>query len=140
MRGSMKIGIAFCSFMFVGLLLKAGGQTQMLDTAVATSTGATPAPAGFDNQTNGFLTQAAMDATRATFEERDTIADGLGPVYNAQACAECHQNPVTGEFTLQVTSPAGQLNSRQFTFTSLFCPVRHHHTMGRTGYRIFVYT
>src|SRR5216110_3635256 len=26
----------------------------------------------------------------------DEIADGLGPVYNAQSCAECHQNPVTG--------------------------------------------
>ena len=40
--------------------------------------------------------QAAFDADRATFEERDEIADGLGPVYNAQSCAECHQSPVTG--------------------------------------------
>jgi len=24
------------------------------------------------------------------------IDDGLGPVYNAQSCTECHQNPVTG--------------------------------------------
>jgi CxxC motif-containing protein (DUF1111 family) len=54
------------------------------------------APAGFDNLTNGFLSQAAFDAARDTFEERDTIADGLGPVYNAQSCAECHQNPITG--------------------------------------------
>jgi len=64
--------------------------------AVEGQTGATEAPAGFDNQTNGFLTQADYDAARATFEERDEIADGLGPVYNAQSCAECHQNPVTG--------------------------------------------
>jgi CxxC motif-containing protein (DUF1111 family) len=58
--------------------------------------GATEAPAGFDNLTNGFTTQAQFNADRATFEERDEIADGLGPVYNAQACVECHQNPVTG--------------------------------------------
>ena len=64
--------------------------------AVEGQTGATEAPAGFDNQTNGFLTQVDYDAARATFEERDEIADGLGPVYNAQSCAECHQNPVTG--------------------------------------------
>jgi CxxC motif-containing protein (DUF1111 family) len=64
--------------------------------AVEGQTGATEAPAGFDNKTNGFLTQADFDAARATFEERDEIADGLGPVYNAQSCAECHQNPVTG--------------------------------------------
>jgi CxxC motif-containing protein (DUF1111 family) len=57
---------------------------------------ATEAPAAFDNLTNGFLTQAAFDAARATFEERDEIADGLGPVYNAQSCSECHQSPVTG--------------------------------------------
>jgi CxxC motif-containing protein (DUF1111 family) len=37
-----------------------------------------------------------MDADRATFEDTETIADGLGPVYNAQSCRECHQNPVTG--------------------------------------------
>ena len=56
----------------------------------------TEAPTGFDNQTNGFLGQPQFDAARLTFEERDQIADGLGPVYNAQGCVECHQNPVTG--------------------------------------------
>ena len=64
---------------------------------------ASEAPAAFDNQpVPGFYPgtpaqqQAAFDADRATFEERDEIADGLGPVFNAQSCAECHQNPVTG--------------------------------------------
>src|SRR3954466_10266051 len=58
--------------------------------------GATEAPAGFDNLTNGFTTQAQFDLDRLVFEERDDVAKGLGPVYNAQSCAECHQNPVTG--------------------------------------------
>ena len=61
-----------------------------------TSHAATEAPTGYDNLTNGFLTQAQFDAAKDTFEERDDIAKGLGPVYNAQSCAECHQNPVTG--------------------------------------------
>ena len=56
----------------------------------------TEAAAGFDNQTNGMVDQATFDQDRETFEERDDIAKGLGPVYNAQSCAECHQNPVTG--------------------------------------------
>jgi CxxC motif-containing protein (DUF1111 family) len=64
--------------------------------AVEGQTAATEAPRGFDNQTNGFIDQVTFDAARATFEERDDIAKGLGPVYNAQSCAECHQNPVTG--------------------------------------------
>src|SRR5438477_3790515 len=59
---------------------------------------ATEAPTGFDTLTNDttFVSQATHDTDRATFEERDDVRKGLGPVYNAQSCAECHQNPVTG--------------------------------------------
>src|SRR6266702_3882114 len=60
------------------------------------SQSATDAPTGMDTLTNGFVTQAVHDGDRATFEERDIVTDGLGPIYNAQSCAECHQNPVTG--------------------------------------------
>jgi len=56
----------------------------------------TEAPTGFDGLTNGFVLQSTFDADRAIFEERDDVAKGLGPVYNAQSCAECHQSPVTG--------------------------------------------
>jgi CxxC motif-containing protein (DUF1111 family) len=31
-----------------------------------------------------------------TFNAVEDIADGLGPLYNAQSCRECHQNPVSG--------------------------------------------
>src|SRR5713101_4627609 len=56
------------------------------------------APTGFDTLTNDttFVSQAQHDGDRGTFEERDDVVKGLGPVYNAQSCAECHQNPVTG--------------------------------------------
>ena len=60
------------------------------------------APTGFDNLTNGFVRQDLFDAAKATFEDVEQIADGLGPVYNAQSCRECHQNPVTGAIS-QVT-------------------------------------
>jgi CxxC motif-containing protein (DUF1111 family) len=76
--------------------------------------GATEAPAGFDNLTNGFLTQAQFDAAKATFEERDEIADGLGPVYNAQGCVECHQNPVTGAGSQISELRAGHLSNGNF--------------------------
>lgn len=54
------------------------------------------AATGFDNQTNGFVDQSTFDADREAFEEREAAEDGLGPCYNAQSCAECHQSPVTG--------------------------------------------
>jgi len=78
--------------------------------AVQSQTGATEAPAGFDNRTNGFVTQTQFDLDRASFEERDVIADGLGPVYNAQSCAECHQSPVTGAGSQVSELRAGHLD------------------------------
>ena len=67
-----------------------------------TVSGQTEAPAGFDNLTNGMVAQATFDADRDTFDEIEQIADGLGPVYNAQGCGECHQNPVSGAIS-QIT-------------------------------------
>ena len=65
------------------------------------------APAGFDTPTlsanpgsqskgNGLVDDATFGATQAVFEEEDGVDKGLGPIYNARSCAECHQNPVTG--------------------------------------------
>jgi CxxC motif-containing protein (DUF1111 family) len=36
----------------------------------------------------------ALDQTR--FEQDHDAGTGLGPVFNARACADCHQNPVSG--------------------------------------------
>src|SRR5262249_29108053 len=74
----------------------------------------TEAPTGFDNLTNGFVTQAQFDADKTTFEERDDIAKGLGPVYNAQSCAECHQNPVTGAISQITELRAGHFDGVNF--------------------------
>src|SRR5437870_13294248 len=56
----------------------------------------TEAPAGFDNTTNGFVTQQQYDLDRAEFDDQERLDDGLGPVYNARSCGECHQNPASG--------------------------------------------
>ena len=74
----------------------------------------TEAPSGFDDQTNGFIPQDEFNGEKATFEERETIADGLGPVYNAQSCAECHQNPVTGGISQVIEVRAGHFEGSTF--------------------------
>jgi len=76
--------------------------------------GVTDAPTGFDNASNGFTTQAQMDADRVIFEERETIDDGLGPLYNATACSDCHQNPVTGGISQITELRAGHFNGVNF--------------------------
>ena len=78
---------------------------------VQSQAGATEAPTGFDNQTNNFVTQTTFVADIATFEERDDKSKGLGPVYNAQSCAECHQNPVTGGISQITELRAGHTDS-----------------------------
>src|SRR5947209_3008317 len=72
----------------------------------------TKAPADYDNKTNGLIPQGTpvppntdpkpgtFEADKFIFSQVDEITpDGLGPVYNAQSCRECHQNPVTGSIS-----------------------------------------
>jgi hypothetical protein len=70
---------------------------------------ATEAPAGFDTPTlvenpgsrsvsNG-IGQPAGDSfalDQQIYELTHDVDSGLGPVFNARACADCHQNPVSG--------------------------------------------
>ena len=70
----------------------------------------TEAPAGFDtptmlqnpgsqSQNNGIAELVAGDTyaiDQQTYEQENDPTTGLGPVYNARACSDCHQNPVSG--------------------------------------------
>src|SRR5215471_16396309 len=71
---------------------------------------ATEAPAAFDTPTlqtlnagtqsssNGIAEPPGDNFTRdqQIFEKREDASLGLGPVFNATSCSECHQNPVSG--------------------------------------------
>ena len=76
--------------------------------------GLAEAPAGFDAQTNGFISQAQYDLDKQVFIEQDGLDEGLGPVYNAQSCGECHQNPVTGGISQVTELRAGFFDGRVF--------------------------
>src|SRR6476619_3027738 len=54
------------------------------------------APTGFDSKSNGLVADQIHQADQAKFDEVEGVADGLGPLYNAQSCRECHQNPTSG--------------------------------------------
>jgi CxxC motif-containing protein (DUF1111 family) len=89
-------GLAMLSFGSAGDSNTAPSQTAVASAQAQNAPGADEAPTGFDNRTNGLEDQAAFDKDRGTFEEVESIKDGLGPVYNATSCVSCHQNPVTG--------------------------------------------
>jgi CxxC motif-containing protein (DUF1111 family) len=97
----------------------------------------TEAPTGFEVESNGFAeefceNQAALtdspnspqipddecsfDAAAEEFTGPETVADGLGPIFNAAGCGECHiANPILGA-TSQITEKrAGFFNGTVFT-------------------------
>ena len=95
--------------------------------------GPTEAPTGFDNLTNGYLDQGppfegleedavvalrSFNDNRFIYEEVEKPQDGLGPTYNAQSCAECHQNVATGGASQVAEHRTGKLNGNVF-FESL---------------------
>jgi CxxC motif-containing protein (DUF1111 family) len=56
----------------------------------------TEAPTGFDGGHNGLVGDEDFVADKEEFDGAEEFKDGLGPVYNAQSCRECHQNPISG--------------------------------------------
>lgn len=83
--------------------------------SIVYSQSSTQAPTGFNTPTlnqnpgsqsvsNGFPEPAGdtFANDQQHFEEEDGVDNGLGPVYNAQSCVNCHQNPNTGGIS-QVT-------------------------------------
>jgi CxxC motif-containing protein (DUF1111 family) len=59
----------------------------------AAGRGPEEAPAAFDGAANGLVDKETHEADREEFDGVEGVADGLGPLYNAQSCRECHQNP-----------------------------------------------
>src|SRR5207253_7591803 len=54
------------------------------------------APTGFDSKSNGLVDDPTHAADQARCQSTESFSDGLGPLYNAQSCRECHQNPSSG--------------------------------------------
>jgi CxxC motif-containing protein (DUF1111 family) len=83
----------------------------LYDSTASQTEPAAEAPAAFDGLSNGYIEPSAHAIDRLIFEERETKPEGLGPTYNAQSCAECHQNPLTGGSSQVSVLRAGRLDS-----------------------------
>src|ERR1700676_2335824 len=102
----------------------------VLLSVFAHSRGEAPAAApealtGFDDQSNGFSDPNRRLADQKFFEEVEHIApDGLGPLYNAQSCRECHQTPVTGAASQVTELRVGHLDAHG-QFQNPQIPINH---------------
>jgi CxxC motif-containing protein (DUF1111 family) len=88
------------------------------------STQGPDAPTGFDNKSNGMVDDATHQADQTKFDEVEQISDGLGPLYNAQSCRECHQSPVSGGAS-QVTELRVGHNGPDGRFRTPDIPIAH---------------
>ena len=101
------LSVTVSTSLFLFPLLIAGQETFR-------SPNSAEAPAGFDNKTNGFLSQSQFNNFKDTFEEVEGIDEGLGPTFNEASCGACHGIPVTGGSGLQLETRAGRLVARHF--------------------------
>src|SRR6266480_6684428 len=76
--------------------LRAAVAAAALTALVAAVAQQSEAPTGFDDLSNGVVDDSTHHADQDAFDEVETVDDGLGPLYNAQSCRECHQNPTSG--------------------------------------------
>src|SRR5213082_1169928 len=82
--------------MIIKHALRAAVAAAALTALVAAVAQQSEAPTGFDDLSNGMVDDSTHHADQDSFDEVETVDDGLGPLYNAQSCRECHQNPTSG--------------------------------------------
>jgi CxxC motif-containing protein (DUF1111 family) len=120
---------------FVATVLLAPGTQSQPAPAISGGPNVSEAPTGFVVESNGFAeefcaNQAALtdspnsptipadecnfDAAVEEFTGPETIADGLGPIFNAAGCGECHLSPILGAFSQIMEKRAGLFNGQSF--------------------------
>ena len=95
----------------IGVALFADSQLTEAPTGLTTPTLAVNP--GSQSTSNGIPepTGDTFSRDQQAFELRHDLSTGLGPVYNATACAECHQNGVSGAASQMTELRAGHLDS-----------------------------
>ena len=101
-------------FALLGLLALVGiAQQSLTEAPAAFATPTLSQNPGSQSVSNGIAEPAgdsyALD--QSVFEKRHGLDDGLGPVFNATACVDCHQNPVTGGPSQITEIRAGHLDA-----------------------------
>jgi CxxC motif-containing protein (DUF1111 family) len=144
MRGVFRVGVCVCaSALALVMALSARVETQsgfaetLARTGGATTAAAAiaDAPAGFDAASNGFAEEFCARQDRLTnspnsptidddecnfaaaaeeFTGPETLADGVGPVFNATGCGECHIAPALGGGSQIAERRAGLFNGSAF--------------------------
>ena len=108
--------LVFAGFLLLYPVLRSRGQAPTQPQEALT---------GFDDESNGFSDPDRRTKDQDAFEEvEDIVPNGLGPLYNAQSCRECHQTPVSGAASQVMELRVGHLDSHK-QFQSPQIPINH---------------
>ncbi|HET6180390.1 MAG TPA: di-heme oxidoredictase family protein [Candidatus Sulfotelmatobacter sp.] len=113
---SVTLVFVLAAAVLIGLAVHSRGQSPTPPPEAST---------GFDDLSNGFSDPDRRKADQKFFEEIEHIApDGLGPLYNAQSCRECHQTPVSGAASQVAELRVGHLDTHH-QFQNPEIPINH---------------
>jgi CxxC motif-containing protein (DUF1111 family) len=131
MRNMMFVRLCACA----GVLLIAAVVGVPGIASQSAMTGPSDAPTGFALASNGFAEEFCarqrsfvdspnspqipseecnFAAAAEEFTGPETIADGLGPIFNAAGCGDCHLTPILGGSSQIVEKRAGFFDGRDF--------------------------
>jgi CxxC motif-containing protein (DUF1111 family) len=141
----MRFLVSITVFLVASALLAPGmrsqsssmfGQSESGRSSRPSGNGATEAPTGFVLESNGFAEEFCANqralasssnspripadecffqAAAEEFTGPETVADGLGPVFNAAGCGECHLMPILGGSSQVTEKRVGFFDRGQFT-------------------------
>lgn len=111
---SFKLAILLGSLFALLSFSQRETETQVFQTRAIRTPVASEAPTGFDDQTNGFVTQEVFNAGMGAFNKHYIEREGLGPVFNQETCLRCHQFPTIGGSGLINVTRAGIFDGAKF--------------------------
>ena len=104
-----KTSLLFSSFGLAALAIVVVADQNLTEAPTGFTTPTLAADSGSKSISNGIPEPPGDTFARdqQVFELRHDLSTGLGPVFNATACAECHQNGVTGAASQMTELRAG---------------------------------
>jgi CxxC motif-containing protein (DUF1111 family) len=116
----LAAGVAVCAFAVAAELGTGGAPTGHRHKLKPASASAHPSAQGkttpFGSSVPGLTSAelAAFEEGREEFESVETPEGGLGPIFNNNACAACHNAPLTGGFGTTTETRFGRLTDSRF--------------------------
>src|ERR1051325_5447549 len=110
----LKVAILISSILATAGTLISERETYAAQIHAINSLPASEAPAGLDDKTNGFVSQASFNESLGAFSKHYIDREGLGPVYNLETCLRCHQFPTFGGSGLILVTRAGTFDGKDF--------------------------